>query len=398
MTSPTRRAALAVAVALLLVTAGCSGGTTSTTGTTPTTGPATATSTDTDTTTTATSVASAYTVTGDATADQYPPGVAADGTLTNVSAIRRAHESAVANESVALTVEGTNPNGSTAFRHAHAANGTYYSERTSTTDGERRTSEVYRTGSHGYTRAVVGNETYSSVLQNATGTVPAGLTHGMFSPDNAPVELLADGDYTVNGTVERGGRTFVRLTADGVPQHRSHGFVTAYEGTALVTPDGVVAAVHASFERTADNTTEQYEQSVTLDTDADWSGPPPWVADVPRLSLSTVEDKRAFEIRNAGGATLPANTTFRVDAAESRQWVFQADAVGSNATVTTDAPLEPGDAVYVTANADASAFTLHDEPERGAYTFEDVDVRARRGDANTTYHLSWGVPPGRVDW
>jgi len=85
MSLPTRRAVLAVCVALLLVTAGCTTGATPTSTTTPT---------------------PTSTWSPNASVDQYPPGVADNGTLTNVSALADAHFEATANEPMVFPTVG----------------------------------------------------------------------------------------------------------------------------------------------------------------------------------------------------------------------------------------------------------------------------------------------------
>ena len=374
MRSPTRRAALAVCVALLLVIAGCNGATTpNSTATTSTTD--TGTTATTSTTTTATT---ATTTTGtwspNAPTELYPPGVAANGTLTNVSTIVDAHFEATANKSMALTHKWTTANESHVHRYAHGANQTpYYSTITHEEDGSRVVKEYYRTDSHGYLRTAAGNRTGYDVLQNSTLTVDSTLVRGSpFGPRHTLWTLLNGGNYSVNGTVERNGQTFVQLTADEPSPPGKDMDITAYEGTVLVTPDGVIYNADESFVQERDGTTEPVESSITLDTDVAWSGAPSWVATLPHLSISIVEDGHALEIRNRGGAVLPANTTFDVDGA-------------NEGTVTTNERLEPGDAFYVTAGTggNSSSFALHAERTRGAYTFEYTRVS---GTHETVYY------------
>ena len=360
MKSPTRRAAVALCVALLLVTAGC------TTGTTPT-------STDTTPSDTATPTS---TWMPNASVDQYPPGVADNGTLTNVSALVDAHFEATANEPMVFTQQLELPNESIVRTYARGASPTpYYSTFNRTTDGMQTTEQFYSTGSHGYSRVTIPNRTGYRVMQNDTAIAGAWTRDDTFGPQHALENAFITGNYSVNGTVERGGRTFVQLTADE-PSPTSWGTsLTTYEGTALVTPDGVVYDTEQSFVQDRDDTTRRVNSSITLETGIDWSGPPSWVGDVPHLSLSIVEDGHAFEIRNTGGVTLPANASFRVSASNE----FALDHVsfgGEFGTVTTDAPLEPGDAVYVTASADGNSrsVALHDDPTRGEYTFVTASV------------------------
>nr|WP_232703556.1 hypothetical protein [Halobacterium wangiae] len=251
----------------------------------------------------------------------------------------------------------------------------YYSTFNRTTDGIRTAEQFYSTGSHGYSRVTIPNRTGYQVLQNDTAIARAWTRDDTFGPQHALENAFISGNYSVNGTVERGGRTFVQLTADE-PSPTSWGTsLTSYEGTALVTPDGVVYNTEKSFVQDRDDTTRRVNSSITLETGIDWSGPPSWIGDVPQLSLSIVEDGHAFEIRNTGGVTLPANASFRVSA--SNEYALDHVSFGDKfGTVTTDAPLEPGDAVYVTASVDenSKSVTLHDDPTRGEYTFVTASV------------------------
>jgi hypothetical protein len=393
MTSPTRRAALAICVALLLVTAGCSGGQTPTsTATEPTTsGPTTETTTTapTETTTTPTTTWSP-----NASVDQYPPGVADNGTLTNASTLLDAHFAATANESMKFTSAWTRNNDSFVRTYAHGENPTPYTTAFHRTEGDQRVKEAfYSTGSQSYSRVTFDNQTLYRSFQNTTNRVQAWTRDSGFGPRSALRGQLTNGNYSVNGTVERGGRTYVQLTADEVSAARSD-FLATYEGTVLVTPEGVVYDVDSSYSTESDGETVQTEVSLTLDTNVQWSGPPSWVADAPHLSLSTVEGGHAIEIRNTGGAALPANATFRIAATNETTWAAPTTGDASG-TVTTTERLEPGESVYVTAGADgsASSLALHSDVTRGEFTFRTVSVRGRVG--NVVYRLVTGTESAR---
>jgi hypothetical protein len=397
MRPPTRRAALAVGVALLLVTAGCSGGQTPRSTTTTTNGtPTTTTTTPTTTTTTPTTTTTTPTTTWspNASVDQYPPGVADNGTLTNASTLVDAHFAATANESTKFTSAWTRNNDSSVRTYAHGENPTPYSTAFHRTEGDLRVKEAfYSTGSHSYSRVTFDNQTLYRTFQNTTDGVQAWTRDSTFGPRSSLRMQLTSGNYSVNGTVERGGRTYVQLTADEVSAARSDSLAT-YEGAVLVTPEGVVYDVDSSYSRESNGETIQTDVSLTLDTDVQWSGAPSWVADVPHLSLSTVEGGHAIEIRNTGGAALPANATFRIAATNETTWAAPTTGDASG-TVTTTERLEPGEAVYVTVGADgsASSFALHRAVTRGEFTFRTVSLRGRVG--NVVYRLVTGTEAAR---
>jgi hypothetical protein len=384
MKPSTRRAVLAACTALLLVTAGCSGGANPTTGTT--TDGATPTATATSTPTTGTDTWSP-----NASVEQYPPGVADNGTLGNASALVEAHASATANQATAFTVEWAGQNETGVRRYVRGENPTpYYSVFDRTTDGKRTTEQFYSTGSHGFLRVTFDDQTVYQVHQNYTMGVQAWTRNSSASPQYTLKRELASGNYTINGTVERGGRTFVQLSADEVSASWSD-FYAAYEGTVLVTPEGVVHDLESSRTAESDSETEPTDVSITVDTDVEWSGPPSWVTDLPQLSLSIVEDGRAVEIRNTGGTAVPANTSFDVAGSEEATLSGRPTRGDIEGTVTTDERLEPGEAVYVTAGADGSpsSFALHDDPTSGEYTFGSAGLRGRH--QNVSYWLATGI-------
>lgn len=381
MNTTTRPAMLAVVAALLLVTAGCGGGTV------PSDMPPATAGSETATAATPTSV----TVTQTASVDQYPPGVAANGSLSNVTALVDAHFDVTTNQSIVLTQRWSGPNESVVRRYAHGDSPTpYYSTVERTTDGRRVTGEFYSTGAHGYAREGDGNRTAFHVLQNSTFGVATSWTRdAVFGPRYSLRSALSRGNYSVNGIVERNGRTLVRLTTDQVASNQT-GVYESFDSTVLVTPEGVVYGVDSSFVVETGEGSEAREHSMTLETDVEWSGPPSWVADLPHLSVSPVEDGHALAIRNTGGATLPANVSFTVTVSNRTDWSPPGFDVPAG-TVTTVEPLEPGDAVYVTVDGgdESASLTLHDEPTRGEYSIAAADVYGEHG--TTFYRLVMGV-------
>jgi hypothetical protein len=393
MSHPARRAVLAACVELLLVTAGCSGGadprsTATVTGSSTDTTPPTDTTEPTDTIVQTDTTTPSGTWSPNATVDHYPPGVADNGTLANVTALVDAHVDATVDRPLEFTVEWTNPGESVVRHYARGAEPTpYYSAFERTSGGRQTTEQFYATGTRGYSRIDVDNETYDYVLQNTTHDVRAWTETGVLNPRSSLKRFLDRGNYSLSGTVERGGRTVVELTADEGTSVFGDS-LTAFEGTVLVTPEGVVYEVGEAYA----DSEEHHEKSITVATDVEWSEPPSWVTDVPRLSLSILQDGQAVEIPNTGGAALPGNVSLRVDGRTEPLWgaphpIVRTDA---NGVVTTDTRIEPGDAVYVTAGADgsSSSFALHDEPTRGEDTFGFAGIRA--DDENVLYWLLTG--------
>ena len=386
MRSPTRRVALAVGVAFLLVTAGCLGGTSPTETSTPSTSEPTPCTYDTSKPT----AAATGTWSPNASVEQYPPGVADNGTLANASVLVDAHFDATANQTMALRYESSGDDRVRTLIHGPDRT-PFYSTYAETQDGERTTTEFYGTGSLDFGRVVLPNETLHVVSQNTTTHVSAWTVYDepLSGPQGYVNGLLSGGNYSVNGTVERGDRTFVELTTGEDSLEGGHWT----NGTVLVTADGVVYEVDATaVQSTGEDTERRLDVSMTLDTDVEWCGAPSWVGDVPHLSLSIVEDGHAVEIRNTGGTALPANTSFSV-AGHDEPVVYHRIHPSSDrsGTVTTDARIEPGGAVYVTASAAGGepSFALHDDPTRGEYAFGAASVRG--GNKSVNFRLLTGV-------
>ncbi|SEV98731.1 hypothetical protein [Halobacterium jilantaiense] len=389
MRSPTRRAALAVAAALLLVTAGCLGVTAPTD-----TGGSSTSDTTNCTYDTNRSTTEPGTWSPDASVEQYPPGVADNGTLVNPSTLLDAHFATTANTSMALRLESSREDRVQTLVHG-PKRVPFYSTAAKGPDSERYRTGFYQTDSHGFARIEPPNETWHTVYQNAT---TAGITAWTGYETFGGLEdqignLLYDGKFSVNGTVERGDRTLVELTVDEDLLDTGHG-----TRRVLVTSDGVIYDVDISgAQGTGDDAGERFEVSMSLDTDVEWCGAPSWFDSIPHLSVSIVEDRHAVEIRNTGGAALSANASFRVYGQEERVTRSRIPVRSEqNGTVVTDERLEPGEAVYVTAGPDGSpsSFALHDDPTRGEYTFGVVGVTG--GSESAHYRLLTGIEP--PDW
>lgn len=378
MRVPTRRWPVAVCVALLLVVAGC-GGTTAPTDTATPSGTATTTGSPSETPTETRSEG------------QYPPGVDDDGDLADVTALLDAHEAETADRTVGYSYQWSGPASSAERRYVRRANGTAYRSVFNRTIGEDSVSEeFYWSDGRGYSRFRFDNQTRYAVVQNTTELVTA-WTHatGGGGPRAVLQVILSAGNYSVDGTVERDGRTFVRLTATEPDSSVDHS-TEYYDGTVLVTPAGVVYSVDATYgDEAGSGVTERATMSLELTTDVEWAGTPAWIDELPRLAISTVEDGRTLAIQNTGGTALPANVTFVVAVADVA--VDRPFEQGVTGTVATTGPLAPGDIRYVTVDGEASSptFTLHDDPTQGEYAIRAAGIQARHG--NVTYWLATGV-------
>jgi hypothetical protein len=125
-----------------------------------------------------------------------------------------------------------------------------------------------------------------------------------------------------------------------------------------------------------------------------WTARTTWCGRCPASTSIFIPRFAECEIRNTGGAALPANATFRVAATNETTWAAPTTGDASGTGTTTER-LEPGEAVYVTAGADGSApsFALHTDLTGGECTFRSVSVRG--GVGNVRYRLVTGTKSAR---
>ena len=357
-----RSTTLAVAVTLVVVLAGCSGAPSGTSAPTtedgatdhpPTTGPTDATtSTDDGTPTTqggtpttqgGTATTTAGTTSPGAVSGSLPPGVNESG-LVDPAALWQAHLDG------AYDADG--------YRHVLSFANASGGEWTVRVHGSENVSSVL---------AVVGNATTTSRVWYADGgNVTATWNDSSASreyferaglrsvgpalvaavAESYPATFLRVGSYAVDGTVERDGRTLVRLRATGVGDdadaERSvqflQGTATDVDGTVLVARDGKIASMNLTVDRAAN---ESLAVAFAVD---DAPGPVPrpgWLADVPDVDVSVSERTDADRVRvlaveNAGSEPIPAGRTLSV----SRTGL-------TFGNVTLPASVEPGERAYL---------------------------------------------------
>lgn len=234
-----RRILSVVAVALLLVTAGCGGSTGGTP--TPTAGP-TNTATDTETTGPTTTVA------GD-----RPPGVAADGSV-NVTRLVAAHDSALTGEAFTVEVNLTR----TLTRNGTTQQIVGVQRSKSNGEGEFLTS-FRQQAEFDIRQTTWGNESVAVARANASGQIRYqradpdrirdNLTAGVFAE-----QFLSAGQFTLDST-ESDGERFV-LTATATSEDLSERLgrqvttVENYQGRVVVDRRGRIREFQVTFDVT----------------------------------------------------------------------------------------------------------------------------------------------------
>lgn len=281
-----RDALQAVAVAALLVLAGCggAGGPTEATPTasttdeqtrTPTTGERTGTSTSTDAPTTTTTTTTAVPTTSPSPSDgaDRPPGVSGDG-VANATALVEAHRRSVVNRGAVTTlaittnatVDGTVTTLSANETARLAPGGTelrWTSRSTTIRDGEttRRSEQFYANestfltriedGQNVTTRAANRSSLYDRVVVNAA--TKARVVNA----------TLSSATFTVADVEDRGGRTVTTLVAvNGTYSGQLPG-VVAYNATLTVAESGRVLSLTRSRTVETDRSTSEFGQTVS---------------------------------------------------------------------------------------------------------------------------------------
>lgn len=318
-----KRTFAALGVALLVVTAGCSGVLNDD-------GPATTTGSDED----ATTASTATTEQTDLSEASLPAGVTEAG-LENVSALLEAHNRSLdgAAYSVEVDIDGDGQQTSVAMtRGADAArlrvetgdttvHGWKQGPRTATvqsTDGETQYRYAY-----GDSENSVGSgfQMYSGVTDVVIGT------------------YLTAGDFNTSGVVTRDGTTLVKLTADRANQTAveqlgsGNTTVESFEATALVDENGVVHGLEADLTETVDGETRTGTVSYEL-TDLGSATPeePNWLGEVPQLD-ATVTDEGFVAVEHAGGPTVENGTQLSVIADDTFDSVTIPEDVSAGGTV-----------------------------------------------------------------
>jgi hypothetical protein len=359
-----RRVLIALALASMIVVAGCSSGP-SGTDTMTTTAPDDGTDTPGDDTDTPgdgddTATPDEGTETATPPSDGAPPGVNADGSV-NTSALQAAHYTVLQGSSFRADVTeegGPDPitftlyNGTSAARldiEQAAGDGTlelYLSENVITSfNGSESPPKTYSYGST--------SEQFGAVFAYA-------ILFRLY-----PGQQLDVGTFEEDGTVTRDGEELTRLSATGVNETAveegqfgaDNATLTDMSGELLVRSDGLVreTSLDLSFDDGRSQTLS-FALSGLDDTTAD---EPDWIDEAPRLEGSLSIDGTVMELSHAGGPEIPADTTLTLASGG-----FGGGLTPTN--VTLPESVSEGDSVYVYATGNATdpgvEVSVNDEP------------------------------------
>lgn len=300
-----RRSLAAVALAVLLVVAGCSG--TSDQRPETTTAPTTVGELNTTATTTSASESA------DVSQMALPSGVTANG-LENASTLVTTHNQSLANRTYRLVLESNASEYDTSIRATRGPDATLL-----VADSASLATQMWTEGSRTSMAQTSDGETSYRFMQGEFSSQLDFDTYANFS-QSILATYLRVGEYETTNVVTRDGTKLVELTASGVNQSmvermagtNSNVSVESFEARALVDSEGIVREFEATVVETVDGERQtnavRYELS---DLESASVEQPEWVGTVPQLN-ATITDEGAVAIEHVGGAAVENGTRLTV--------------------------------------------------------------------------------------
>lgn len=315
-----RRTFAALGVALLVVTAGCSGMLGDENPATTTGEDATSTATTTERT--------------DPSEVSLPSGVTEAG-LQNVSALLAAHNRSLdgAAYSASVDIGGDGQQASVAV--TRGADATRLRVETAGT-----TIQGWKQGPRTVTAQTADGQTrYRYAYGDLGGSFGSGFQMYSGITDVVVGTYLTAGDYNTTGVVTRDGTTLVELTAERANQtaiervSSGNTTVESFAATALVDRNGVVHSLEANLTQTVNGETRTGTVDYEL-TDLGSASPaePDWLGEVPQLD-ATVTDEGVVAVEHAGGPTVENGTQLTLMAGDTLDSATISKDVASGETV-----------------------------------------------------------------
>ncbi|MFC6952409.1 hypothetical protein [Halorubellus litoreus] len=321
----------------------------------------------TTTTTTARSTAAGTTTTSEAVDGDLPPGVNASG-IVDAGTLWSAHTEVAYDgdgyEHV-LALAGDAGNRTT-IRLRASANASR-----ALAAFENGTATEYAWFADGGNRSATWNTTSPErAYYERAGLSSVGPALVVAVAESYPAYVLRRVAVEPAGTVERDGRTYVRLRATGVAESETGGGVfepslpsdeyADANGTVLVSREGFVASMDLSLDPADGGTALSVTMNATRTAPA--VEPPDWLGDAPALSTSVVErtdrgEPLLLAVENAGDVAVSTGATLSIG---KTGFDF--------GNVTLSEPIAPGETAYVSLD--------------GNSTF-DADVEVAVGDRPT---------------
>lgn len=199
------------------------------------------------------------------------------------------------------------------------------------------------------TRAFVNDTWVITESKNATRTISSAYrppdTDAEFNQSQSLVQYVALGNYSVNRTFEVDGETRIEYVATGPADTQAAQSITSFDGRFVVSTDGRIHSltVNATQEAQYGEAVSHFEYTVSQVGDVDVSTPS-WVAEVTAaatvVDLSYDYNGSVIEVAHDGGDTITEGSQIVVQPAQGQGLAF--------AELPRD--FEPGDTIYLTAS------------------------------------------------
>lgn len=311
------------------------------------------------------------------TADTYPPGVDDSG-VTNATALVSAHfEAAGANAVTRMAFSSAG--GTLGIVHRNGSSG----ERlryVNTTTG--RDESWWHSGS-------------TVVRRNTSASPPVTYSHGETNLYTGyqftglirviPFVTLDSMSLSVDGTTTVDDQRVLRLAIDGFNESSSSNWnlrqgLQNVSGYLLVTPEGVIREMH--YEATDANSSQKTSMTVTVSGVGSTSvSRPDWATGYPDATLSTTGEGSVLALTHEGGSAIPAGTRVQVGGG-----------IVTYGNVTLSESLDSGETLYVVAtgrfgdyDVTASVGSQPDVPEDAASFTRVPSVSAFLDGVELTY-------------
>ncbi len=358
------RPLLAVALAGMLLLAGCSGS------------PGTATEPAVNDSTTATASATATDAAGTATPPaglDFAPGTSADG-VVNASALLEAHLSALNGSDYRVRATQTANDRTTNILVAESGDRLRMRANGSATT----TNDIWSTADRSITRRGTGDTATYTVA--GAGTPAAGIAENLSSLYvAAPLASVEYGEFAYDGTAEHDGEQLLRFVATGVNQSAidsaNVSSVSSYDATLLVSEDGVVHEatidVTAESENESRSSSTEYAAATGIELER-----PSWLSNVPELSVSLNDDATLVTVEHEGGPAVE-NATVSVGMLGPSGTIEGTFEAGETRYLGVEA--SSGDSVITAERPDTSGLKTLDAPVTFRVLTETVQLSLRAG-------------------
>ncbi|RXK47478.1 hypothetical protein [Halorientalis pallida] len=289
--------------------------------------------------------------------DMYPPGVDSSG-VTNATALVTSHfEAAGSNAETRMAFESSGGTLGLVHRNGSAGERLRYVNETT-----GRSGTWWRSGS----TVVRRNTSQSPPVTYSYGETNLYTGYQFLSLVRViPFSTLNSMSLSVDGTTTVDGQQVLRLAMDGFNRSDSGWNLQAglqdASGYVLVTPEGVIRELH--WEATNTNTSQTESMTVTVSGVGSTSvTQPDWAGEYPDATVETTSEGQALALTHEGGDAIPADTRIQVGSG-----------FAAYGNVTLSESLDSGETLYVVASGrfgdydvTASVGSQPDVPENAA--------------------------------